>query len=207
MDIKANAAPYVHEKALLMVKKYVARGSKILDIAAGEGALSVRLKESGYKVVAADIDTNQFKPKDITVVRLDANNSLPFDDGEFDAVVSVETVEHLTNPFGFITEVERILRPGGIFILTTPNVRNIYSRILYLVLGRPFGFSDKSYRQTGHVFPFNSLLMNRWIRDNTSLRLVEKTYNCFYLPPFCLDLPTNELFGMVYIGVYRKTSV
>ncbi|MFW5940741.1 MAG: Coenzyme F420 hydrogenase/dehydrogenase, beta subunit C-terminal domain [Chloroflexota bacterium] len=46
----------------------------------------------------------------------------PFADGEFDAVLSLETVEHFARPDRFIQELGRVLRPGGTLLLSTPNV-------------------------------------------------------------------------------------
>lgn len=48
--------------------------------------------------------------------------SLPFADGEFDVVLSFETVEHVSEPDQLIDEYGRVTRPGGWLILTTPNV-------------------------------------------------------------------------------------
>ena len=46
---------------------------------------------------------------------------LPFGDGEFDCVISFQVIEHIRDDRRFVAEVHRVLRPGGIFIVTTPN--------------------------------------------------------------------------------------
>jgi SAM-dependent methyltransferase len=48
--------------------------------------------------------------------------ALPFKTGSFDAVISLETVEHLRRPEEFLAECKRVLRPGGLFICSTPNM-------------------------------------------------------------------------------------
>jgi len=48
-------------------------------------------------------------------------HSLPFRDYCFDNVVSIETLEHLSKPQKFLKEITRILKPCGIFIVSTPN--------------------------------------------------------------------------------------
>ena len=46
---------------------------------------------------------------------------LPFGDGEFDCVISFQVIEHISDDRRFVDEVWRVLRPGGRFIVTTPN--------------------------------------------------------------------------------------
>lgn len=46
---------------------------------------------------------------------------LPFDDASFDCVISFQVIEHIKHDMDFICEIKRVLRPGGKFILTTPN--------------------------------------------------------------------------------------
>lgn len=46
---------------------------------------------------------------------------LPFGDGEFDCVISFQVIEHIRHDRQFVAEIWRVLRPGGVFIVTTPN--------------------------------------------------------------------------------------
>ena len=50
---------------------------------------------------------------------------IPFQDNEFDAIISTEILEHLISPLELISEGSRILQKGGLFIMTTPNVSHI----------------------------------------------------------------------------------
>ena len=52
-----------------------------------------------------------------------STDGLPFDDDAFDVVISLETFEHLMNPFYSLQEVRRVLRPSGRFISSVPNPR------------------------------------------------------------------------------------
>jgi SAM-dependent methyltransferase len=52
---------------------------------------------------------------------LNSNPSLPFDDGQFDAVLCTVSVEYLVQPFDVFADVARVLRPGGLFVVSFSN--------------------------------------------------------------------------------------
>lgn len=111
-------------------------GEKVLDLGCGDGALSNILKEKGFDVTASDKDGDRFNFWDeIPFCKCDLENPLPFKSGEFDCVVFLEVIEHLRNPFFAIKEISRILKPGGVLVLSTPNILNIRSRLRFLFEG------------------------------------------------------------------------
>lgn len=133
-------------------------GLRILDLPAGNGLLADALRQAGHAVTCGDI--NRERP-DYRYVDMSAR--LPFDDGEFDAVVCLEGVEHLLNPVALIAELARVTRRGGSIVVSTPNVMNFYSRLQYLFTGFPYQFNPAAVPQLapgtagdrGHVFPLS----------------------------------------------------
>jgi len=114
---------------------------RVLDAPCGDGALARELAARGWRTWAADIEPVTFDhATGVRFLRLDLEESLPFADATFDAVVSLEGIEHLLLPARCLAEFCRILRPGGMLVLTTPNVNNLQSRWHYLVTGRFSGF-------------------------------------------------------------------
>jgi SAM-dependent methyltransferase len=84
---------------------------------------------------------------------------LPYADAQFDAVTCSEVIEHLENFRALLREAHRVLKPGGVLVLTTPNVLNAYSRLRYVASGfanlfgpLPVG-NDKLYSTGGHISP------------------------------------------------------
>jgi len=65
----------------------------------------------------------------------DQRAEIPIGDSLFDAVIATEVIEHLISPLELISEGSRILKPGGIFIITTPNVSHI-GAVIKLLLGK-----------------------------------------------------------------------
>src|SRR5688572_13713504 len=125
---------------------------RVLDAPCGDGALSRDLVAHGWGTWAADIEPVAFDRRDgVRFLRLDLDGPLPFADGAFDAVVSLEGIEHLLSPARCLAEFCRILRPGGRLVLTTPNVNNVQSRWHYLVGGRFSGFRPLARRGLGEM--------------------------------------------------------
>lgn len=110
--------------------------NKVFDAPAGSGALSKFLKEElNLDVTAADIDASKWKYAGAQFQSLDLNERLPFEDNSFDLVVCLEGLKH----FGFVnftlSEFSRILKPGGILVVTIPNDLSLQTRLRYLFTG------------------------------------------------------------------------
>jgi ubiquinone/menaquinone biosynthesis C-methylase UbiE len=101
-------------------------GQRVLDIASGAGYGTGMLSRHGCHVVGGDYDAatvaaarDYWNYDDF--VSADAM-ALPFASESFDAVVSFETIEHVPDAAAFLAEMTRVLRPGGTFICSTPNI-------------------------------------------------------------------------------------
>lgn len=135
-DVKALAAPDLYPAILKLIDFPVA--GKALDVPAGQGAFALELLRLGYDdITCLDIGADAFKidsPK-VRFQQHDVIDPLPFPDGHFDVVFSIEGIEHFRNPWTFVEELCRVLKPGGRLILSTPNTLSIDARLKYLVSG------------------------------------------------------------------------
>ena len=112
----------------------------VLDAPCRTGGFTRLLQDSGaYRVAALDLERRAGVP-DVDFRAGDLNDRLPFPNDCFDAVVSIEGVEHLQQPGHFIRECNRVLRPGGVLIVTAPNISSLRSRWRWFVTG----FHNKS---------------------------------------------------------------
>jgi SAM-dependent methyltransferase len=106
-----------------------ARGRSVLDIACGEGYGTASLGRVAESVIGVDISesaVDHAKKKYGIDVRVGSAEAIPVPSQTIEVVVSFETIEHVQNPAAFIRECHRVLVPGGLLVLSTPN-RDIYS--------------------------------------------------------------------------------
>ena len=108
---------------------------KLLDVPAGEGALSARLSKAGFQVFACDLYPEIFRLPYIGVQRGDLSVALPYKDAEFQYITCLEGLEHIENPHQAIREFARLLAPGGQLIISVPNILNIEERVKWLLNG------------------------------------------------------------------------
>ena len=79
----------------------------------------------------------------------DLNESLPYDDGTFDIVVSNQVVEHVSDTDTFLREIRRVLKPSGVTVLSTENLAS-WHNLASLIFGwQPFSLTNISDTRLG----------------------------------------------------------
>ncbi len=136
------AARGLHDAAFLVLAAHTGPpdASCVIDVGAGAGAFSRRLLTAGYTVCACDLHPELFRVPDITCLPVSHSGELPYADKTADAVVALELFEHIDGHEALLREIHRVLKPGGTLLLTTPNILNLKSRILFLLTGYFYNF-------------------------------------------------------------------
>jgi GT2 family glycosyltransferase/SAM-dependent methyltransferase len=112
--------------------RQMCRSLDVLDIASGEGYGSAFLAQTARSVVGVEIDptsvyhARQAYRADNLRFEEGRAQDIPLPDASVDCVVSFETVEHLYEQELFVSEIKRVLRPGGFVLMSSPN-RDVYS--------------------------------------------------------------------------------
>jgi ubiquinone/menaquinone biosynthesis C-methylase UbiE len=122
-----------HDKVIEMIGREP-RG-KILDIPTGTGVLADRLRKMGFEVCCCDINPDYFSIPGMKVDIGDMNQRLPYENHSFDYLVCLDGIEHTENPSNAIREFSRVLKKGGKFFLSLPNILNIERRLRFLFMG------------------------------------------------------------------------
>lgn len=147
------AAGGVHEEVFAILDRVLPSGTRIADLGAGSGSFSLRLKSAGYAPLAVDMDV-EVRPDGIPFFEANINDlSALFGEGSLPAAVAIEVVEHLHNPIGFLKSVFDALEPGGLFLVTTPNILHPFSKLKFVLDGTFAWFSRNAYWDTGHITP------------------------------------------------------
>lgn len=122
------------------------RGDVLLDIGCGRGQLWPFVRHRFSRYVGVDAIRYDGFPAEGRFVQADLNGPLPAGlDSTADAVVAVETIEHLENPRQLMRSMVRVTRPGGWIEITTPNQRSLLSLGALIVKGQFSAFQDVDY--------------------------------------------------------------
>lgn len=107
-----------------MAERLIPPGARVLDLGCGfDGGFLQRIENKITSGVGIDMTVDEkFYDKKIKLLNGNLNDPLPFQNEEFDIVVSLANLEHLEDPQKNLNEIRRVLRLGGKLILTTPSV-------------------------------------------------------------------------------------
>jgi 2-polyprenyl-3-methyl-5-hydroxy-6-metoxy-1,4-benzoquinol methylase len=130
-------------------------GSRVLDAGCGNGVFARQLLDKGFNVIGMDLEESGIvhARKLCPGVRLEVgsvydNISIRFGQ-PIDAVVSLEVIEHLYDPRTFVGRVRECLRPGGLFVLSTPY--HGYLKNLLIAMGGRFDAHVAPLWDAGHI--------------------------------------------------------
>ena len=134
------ATPYLEGLTLdSRLDRYFAGGDLVVDLGCGDGAWIDSVRSRYARAVGIDISAGPMTSRGGSnesweFLQRDLNEGpLPFPNGCADGVRANQVIEHVANPLHFVAEACRVLRPGGVFVATTPNVRYV-RHVLRLVI-------------------------------------------------------------------------
>ena len=103
----------------------------VVDFPAGNGITTRILQEVGAKPIALDLFPEYFTLEGLTCQRANIEEGLPLADGQADALICQEGIEHFADQLAALREFNRVLKAGGTLLITTPNYSNLTSRLSY----------------------------------------------------------------------------
>jgi 2-polyprenyl-3-methyl-5-hydroxy-6-metoxy-1,4-benzoquinol methylase len=146
-------------------------GLKAADLGSGPGGMAARLAELGCEVLAADITKNGFAAK-LPHVTVDFNQpdfASLMGPRQFGLVTAIEVIEHVESPIGFLRNISRLLAPGGVAVLTTPNVDSLPARFKFFLAGKIRTMDE--HGEPTHISPIFFDLLQRQFLPLAALRL------------------------------------
>jgi len=153
------------------VLKIIDNGDKLLDVGCGNGSLVFKMGDRFKEIHGIDISDFRVKEADqisklkhCNLVKYcfsvsNVNEGIKYQDNMFDTIICVATLEHVFDPYQLISEIYRVLRPGGVFIVEVPNIAYIKYRIGLLFGKIPATSSVGNWEEAGwdggHLHYFN----------------------------------------------------
>ena len=126
-DIKDHVNAYIKVHSSAFTNKHV------VDLPAGTGITSKTLKDTGAQVSAFDLFPEFFKTNGLSCSYADIMDKIPLENNKADWIICQEGIEHFENQFQALKEFNRVLKPNGKLIVTTPNYSNLRSKFSYLI--------------------------------------------------------------------------
>lgn len=127
---------YTKFKAFELVRRNVHPGGRVLELSCGAGILADALLDAGYEVRGSNYSIYPgVTPRVPVDTGVDLLKPLPYADASFDCVVLSEVLQNVPDHLAVLREVARVLKRGGVFVLTTPNMMGVKSRLHFLFTG------------------------------------------------------------------------
>lgn len=192
----------------------IARGREILEVGPGPGNATSRFLASLGPTHGVDCDPAAGTNPSLKGFHELTGFAFPFADACFDAAVSNYVVEHIVDPSNHLREVFRVLRPGGVYVFRTPNLRHYVAAVSALtphwfhivaadrLRGRPAG----THGPYPTVYRMNT---RRAVRHRSeaagfhvrSIDMVEKE------PSYCVRSRALFLAGLAYERTVNRSEV
>jgi len=198
----------VIERAVLdrFTRLQIPPGARVLDAPCGSGALALALRDAGFDAWGTDVVPAARERLGEKFLAADLGSGIPCEDGTVEVVLSVEGIEHLENPYGFLRDVRRVLRPGGRLVLTTPNTTSIRSRVRFF--GSGFHHQDprplnEAGRHPLHHISLRTFPELRYALHTAGLTLVEVSHT--HIKPVSLAYAVFAPVAAIYTAIaFRK---
>jgi ubiquinone/menaquinone biosynthesis C-methylase UbiE len=173
------------------VREHLPAGARVLDLGCGPGWVSHNLAGE-YQLVGVDVEEAAVR----LCRRLYQGNylvgsalGLPYADGSFDAVIFTEAIEHFARPEPALAEIARVLKPGGLALITTPNCGSLFWIAIENTWHRAFGGPCKPYSRDVHPSRFT----RRSLADMLGRHLAEQAVDTVW-------------FGLILTAIARKPA-
>lgn len=190
---------------------------KLLEIGSGPGIFLAQAEQKGFEVVGVDPSSEscRFARSKFGLNRVFEGDEdiieKQFPDNYFDVVVALDVIEHVYDPVSFFATINKKLKPGGLFVLTTPIINSLTARILkkkWHALAPShlnyftYAFLEHFYKRFGYFLAFQRFYLRYLSVNYLIARLFHSSR--FRVPQFLnFTLPIN-LFDEIEIYIRKK---
>ena len=161
-----NPDKYGSQEQILKLLGELPANSSVLDVGTAQGFIGQQLSGKGFYLAGVEQDPSSARIAaefydEFLIADLEAQ--IPRFTRKFDAIVLADILEHLRNPYQVLVQLTEQLSAGGKFIVSVPNVANIYVRVS-LLFGR-FDYTDRGILDETHLKFFTFKTINSLLRN------------------------------------------
>lgn len=167
--IRSASHKKTNDLVFKLVSKHLGKNRRILDFGSGPGHMCQKLGDQieangglpSEQLFACEINPTEFEYKKISCQKISPDSEIPHPDSYFDFIYAIEVIEHTPRPYDLFKIAFEKLKPGGTFLITTPNLSHIKSRLEQLFTGfgdmypPPSSLQKNAGRICGHIMPLN----------------------------------------------------
>jgi 2-polyprenyl-3-methyl-5-hydroxy-6-metoxy-1,4-benzoquinol methylase len=152
-------------------------GERLLDLGCGEGHFGAAAAEAGAEVLAVDVAEEALRRAralhpGLAVRLIDGEGNWELEDAGFDVVWAGEVIEHLADTASWLSELRRVLRPGGRLLLSTPRLGR---RELLAAVVSGAVFAERFEPRSDHLRHYNAVTLRALIADFGFERIVVRS--------------------------------
>ena len=209
-DFQASDKPRLWQVfALEVIRKEELEGRSILDVGAGPGFILNQLTAKNLDRHALDLSkkcVSYLNEQGIIANEIDiTSDTFPYRDSFFDYVIFTEVIEHLPFPEHTMSEIFRVLKPGGKLFISTHNTFNVYMRLRYLLGVLPTPELDVS-NNGQHLRLYNYRILKNILSSSGFSCYVNKSWFSlkslsFYVPDWLTPLLSRHLLLICTKGI------
>jgi 2-polyprenyl-3-methyl-5-hydroxy-6-metoxy-1,4-benzoquinol methylase len=161
-------------RRLRQIEHLAPRRGRILDVGCSKGFLLDVARAEGWDAVGIELNRNaveEARARGLDV-RQGEFDDRAFDEASFDVVTLFDLLEHARDPRGALAACRRVLRPGGLLVVTTPDIGGLVPRVTYGLFAGTLGAWDHP-TPPGHLIQFSRRTL-RQLLENTGFEIVSE---------------------------------
>ena len=205
--LRIQASLEVHQFVVAYARRCLPPGAEVLDLAAGEGALTQQLLDAGFRPSCTS--WNDKMRVEAPLFRMDLDDEFGTEEvgnRPYPLVLAVEIIEHIENPAGLLRSCASVLAPGGRLILSTPNVEYAPARLQWLIRGCPSTFDTEEVRANRHI----AMLWRQGLEfliERAGYRVVEKhLLGAYHLRPSFVTWLKRAFYALLHRFAQGETQ-
>jgi SAM-dependent methyltransferase len=159
LDLRARArqtagasSAVIYAAAVELLREVGAPITRLIDVGCGRASLRAFLGPRCTSYIGVDAILHRGLPEDVELVQLDLDTGrVPLPSASSDVVTCLETIEHVENPRALLRELYRLVRPGGVVLVSTPNQLSVLSKLSLLTRNEFVHFQERPGLYPAHI--------------------------------------------------------